>query len=244
MSLGKDVFKLAFQLSPIILTDGIAAEIPGGMLPIIAITEALNFVEGLLSGGNPLDLDSFFANFQPLPGATLVDQQVGTYPFANQAVAANAVIAQPLTISMLMICPVKAPLGYLAKLATFTALQAALVKHNASGGTYTIATPSFIYTNCLMTGMRDASNAPTAQAQIAWQLDFTKPLLTLDQAAAAENALISKITGGTAVNGDPAWSGLEQSVGVPSSLAGPSVVPAASGVAGAGVAGVQGLLGG
>jgi hypothetical protein len=54
MTPGLAVFKLAFQLSPILLCNGIATDIPGGVLPIIAITEASHFVLGLLSGTDTL----------------------------------------------------------------------------------------------------------------------------------------------------------------------------------------------
>lgn len=236
-------FKLAFQLSPIILVDGIAASIPGTMLPIIAITESLNFAVGLLSGGENLELDDFFANFEPMPGGTIIDNQVGHYPFANQAVAANAIIKQPFQISMRMICPVREPFGYATKLATMTALQAALDKHNNSGGTYTIATPAFFYTNCIMTGMRDASSQDSRQAQNAWQLDFEQPLITQVQADQAQNALMSRMSAGTPFDGPPTWSGLAPNVGTTAGLIGSSVVPAASGAAGAGVAGLRGTFG-
>lgn len=235
ISPGLAAYKLTFQLSPIILTGGIAAAIPGGMLPIISITEAINFVDGLLSGGDNLDdLDGFFANFHPLPGASIIDQQIGKYPFANQAVAANAVIRQPLMISMRMICPARDNAGYATKLATMLALQATLSQHNAQGGTYTIATPSFFFVDCVMTGMRDTSNAGTKQPQNTWQLDFEKPLLTLADAQQAQNNLMSQISNGTAISGVPSFSGLGPTVGNPASLAAASLVPAASNPAGAG----------
>lgn len=237
MNPGLAAYKLSFQLSPIIFTNGIASAIPGGMLPIIAITEALNFTEGLLSGGDNINLDDFFANFEPLSGASLVDNQLGKYPFANQAVAANAIIAQPLVISLRMIVPVRNSLGYPTKTATMLALQAAISKHNGSGGTYIVATPSFFYTDCIMTGMRDASSGASKQAQNAWQIDFEKPLLTLAQAQISMNSLMSKISSGAQISGQPAWSGLSPTVGVPPSLAASSVIPAASGAAGAGTAG-------
>jgi hypothetical protein len=238
MSLGYSAFKLSFQISPIILTGGLAQSITGGMLPIISITEALNFVDGLLSGASDLDnLDNFFAQFVPVTGGSLIDNQVGEYPFANQAVAANAIIAQPLKISMRMICPVREAFGYAAKLATIEALQAALAQHNSMGGTYTVATPSFLFTNCIMTGMRDASNGDSAQAQNAWQLDFVQPLLTLQAAQQAQNSLMSQISSGAAINGQPAWSGLPPTVGAPPSLAAPSVIPAAANSVASGVSG-------
>ncbi len=234
VSAGLAAFKLSFQLSPIIFTGGIAAGItaalPGGGLPIILITEALNFTEGLLAGAEDLNLDDFFANFHPLPGSTLIDQQIGKYPFANQAIAANAVIRQPLTISMRMICPARQEAGYALKLATITALQAAFAAHNGSGGTYTVATPSYFYTNCVMNGMRDTSNAQSAQAQNTYQLDFEQPLLTLQDAIQAQNNLMSQITAG--VPSGTTWSGIAPTVGNTSSLGGIGLLPGSSGVAG------------
>jgi hypothetical protein len=240
MSVFSDAWKLAFQLSPIVLTNGIAQNIPGGMLPIIAITEAINFVDGLLSGPENITLDNFFASYQPLPGSTLIDQDIAHYPFANQAVAANAVITKPLAISMLMICPVRLPGGYPLKTATFLALQAALSQHNNSGGTYTIATPAQFYTNCLLMKMSDVTPGDSAQPQTHWQLDFEKPLLTEDQAQQAQNSLMNKISSGTQINGPLAWSGLGPTVGLPPSLATPGLIPAATSTAGAGLSAPQG----
>lgn len=237
-SAGLVAFKLSFQLSPIILTGGIAGAIPGGMLPIVAVTESLNLAFGLLgapSGGD--GLDGFFANFHPQPGSTLIAQRLGEYTFANQAVAANATIADPLVVSMLMIVPARTRGGVAVKLATMMALKATLDQHHQQGGTYTVATPSFFYTDCMMLGMRDVSPAALKQPQVAWQLDFRKPLLTLDQAQQAQNSLMSRITSGGAINGPPAWSGLGPAVGLPPSLAAPSLIPTSSGAAGAGVAG-------
>jgi hypothetical protein len=184
MNVVSAAWKLAFQLSPIILTNGIAENIYGRMLPIIAITESLNFVDGLLSGAD-INMDNFFANYRPLAGGELINNDVGTYPFANQAVAANAIIQNPLRISLEMICPVRLAGGYPAKLAIMTLLQNKLEDHNNKGGTYTIATPGYFYTDCIMTNMRDISNPQSNQAQNTYQLDFMRPLLTLDQAKQA-----------------------------------------------------------
>jgi hypothetical protein len=225
------VFKLGFEISPVILTNGIAENIPGKMLPIVSITEAANFVTGLLDGGSVLSLDNFFAHWVPIPGSTLANNQIGQYPFANQTVAANAIIAQPLQISMRMICPVKTSGGYAAKLVTISALQAALASHNNSGGTYTIATPSFLYTNCVMLGMKDISNGQSKQVQTEWQFDFLQPLVALADAQSALNGLMSKISGGTPISGDPTWS----SIGTPAAT--PSLVPAATPLSGISVGG-------
>lgn len=234
VSPGLVAYKFSFQLSPIILTGGLASGIPGGMLPIIAITEALNFTVGLLSGGSDIGLDEFFANFHPLAGATLISNEIGRYPFANQAVAANALIAQPKNVSMLMICPARGKLGYGAKLATLLALQAALDQHNKSGGTYIVATPSYFYTNCILLRMVDASVGSTKQVQNAWRFDFERPLLTLEEAQQAQSSLMSKITNGTPIDGAPSTTGLTSTVGNASSAVAPTVIPPASGAAGAG----------
>lgn len=236
---GLAIYKLAFQLSPIILQGGVATNISGGMLPIIAVTEALNFPLGLLSGTENIELDDFFANFLPLPGASIADNQIGTYPFANQSVAANALIAQPLTISMLMVVPVRNDFGYAAKLGIMTALQAVLANHNQAGGTYTIVTPSYFYTNCIMVGMRDVSNGASHQAQNAWQMDFVQPLLTLEAAQQAQNSLLSKITNGTQVqgqNGALSWSGVSSNAGITNPAVTPAYIPSSASSLSSGVA--------
>lgn len=233
LSPGLAEFKLSFQICPIFLVGGIASQMPGNTLPIISITQAQDFSFGVLGGSDNIDLDSYFANFQPMPGGTLIDNQVGMYPFANQAVAANAIIAQPLVISMLMLCPVGGATGYFSKLSTMMSLQATLKQHNASEGTYTVITPSFYYTNCIMTNMKDVTGAQTKQVQEAWQLDFFKPLLTLEDAQQAQNNLMSKISSGTAVSGDPPTSfGNDANVGSGIGAVNPSVTPASSSMAG------------
>lgn len=224
---GLVAWKLAFQLSPIVLVNGWAANFPYGMLPIIAITEAANFPLGLLSGGN-VNLDRFFANYQPLPGSSLIEQDVGEYPFANQAVAANAVITRPRTVSMVMVCPAQNRFGYWERLAIITALKEVFDRHNSSGGTYIVATPSYIYTNCLMLRMVDTSVGSTKQPQNAWQIDFRRPLITIEEASAAQSGLINLISSATPIPGNPAnvgWS--SAGIGNASSVLTPGIVPAA-----------------
>ena len=222
---------MAYELSPVIFTNGIASQI-GGALPIILITEALSFIEGALSGGSDLDLDDFFAHFQPLPGSKLASNQYAQVPFANQAVAANARIKQPTSISLRMICPARGDGGWLAKLATMTALQAVIEQHSALGGTYTIATPSYFYTNCVLLDLTDTSNQSSEQPQNTYQWDFWQPLLTLQDALQAQNNLMSQITAGTPISGTPSWTGLSPLTGA-SSLGSIGFVPAATQAAGA-----------
>jgi hypothetical protein len=205
---GLVAFKLACQLSPIILTQGIATGFPFNMLPIIVFTEAANFPLGILGGQSPVDLDSYFANFQPLSGATLIDNQYGTYPLGSQQVAANAVIVQPLRVSLSMLIPVQEPLGYAAKSLTMYAIQAALSSHIAQGGTFTVVTPSYIYTNCLLLALRDISGGATKQSQYEWAWDFFQPLLTANQIAQSQSSLMSQITSAASGSANPGWSGL------------------------------------
>lgn len=213
MSAERTIFQLGYQISPVILTGGIASLIPGGMLPIAAITQAANFGIGLLQGSVNLNLDGFFAQFEPLPGSTLVNNQIGRYPFANQTVAANAIIAQPLNVSLKMVCPANTQGGYISKLMTMTALQTVLASHNASGGTYAVATPSKIYSNCILTSLRDVSSGTGKQVQTEWQWDFEQPLISQADAAQQLSGLMSKISGGLPITGTPSWSGLASSVG-------------------------------
>jgi len=213
ISLGRELFRLGFEVSPIILTGGIASSIPGGMLPIITITEAASFVTDLLNGSVDDTLDNFFAHYRPLPGSSLVDNDIGQYPFANQTVAANATIANPLTISLQMICPVRKAGGYTAKLIAFTALTQVLAMHTAQGGLYTVATPAQIYTNLILRKLHDVSAGQSAQAQHTYQWDFEQPLVTFSAAASAQNSLMSKLSSGTQISGDPTWSGAQTAVG-------------------------------
>jgi hypothetical protein len=233
-SAGQAAFKLAFEISPIMLTGGIALNIPGGMLPLLSISQAASY-SGLISGGVNVDLDDFFANFYPLPGSSLISQQIGHYPFANQTVAANAIIVQPLHISMLMRVPVRDAGGYALKLAQMTSIQNALHQHNVTGGTYTIATPSYFYTNCVFLDMTDVSSGDTLQAQIAYRLDFEQPLISLQAAASVQNLMMSQLTSGVQTTG--ANFGLAPTVGIPPSLAASGIAPSAQTSASAGVAG-------
>ena len=222
-------FKLAYELSPIYLTgnSSTVGNMLGGVLPFIFLTEGINFPLSLITGGQDIELDDFFAHFIPMPGSTLIDTQIATYPFANQDVAANAVIRQPLTVSMRMVCPVRNRLGYAAKIATMMLIKSTLDDHNAHGGTYSILTPSYFYTDCIMTRMSDISGGASAQAQHTWQLDFVQPLITLSAAQdAASQGLMGRLINGGQVT-TSSWSGPEAVIGqsVPGGNFATGVVP-------------------
>lgn len=235
-SLGRTAFQIGYEVSPIILVNGIANSMPGNMLPIIAITQAASFINGLLQGNVNLNPDSYFARFKPITGGTLMANQIGQYPFANQTVAANAMIAQPLNLSMEMICPARQAGDYIVKLATLTALKLALDNHIAQGGYFTVATPGYIYTNMVLIGLRDITGGDTKQAQVHWQWDFQRPLITQAQAQTATNSLMSKLSSflppGTAAGVTPSWSGTASSVGSSVSGATSNIIPASSNMIG------------
>lgn len=231
-SIGRNIFRLGYEISPIILVEGLAKNIPGGMLPIIAITEALNQISSLINSGGGQNLDNFFAHYVPLQGSSLISQQIATYPFANQATAANAVMTTPLGIGMLMHVPIRQKGGYALKFATMNALQYALSYHNANGGLYHIVTSAFLYLNCVMLNMVDVTgNSESHQAQQTFQINFQKPLVTSADAQQAQSSLMSKLTGETPTDGS--WSGTPSTIGAPLSGATPIAVPDASNLTGA-----------
>lgn len=243
---GRNQFALAFQVSPIIFANGIAGELPGSLMPIISITEAQGYDTGLLGNSGPTAaLDSYFASFRPLSGSTLAQNTIGLYPFANQSVAANAIIAEPLQIALLMTCPARGDGGFAARAATMGNLQSQVARHGQLGGTYTVCTPSFIYTDCILTALRDMSGDGDQQAQAAYVWEFVQPLLTLEAAREAQNSLMTKLSNGTYLAGDPpSPSGQQPAVGQPASGQAPSTIPAAQGLKGASAGGApSGTLG-
>jgi hypothetical protein len=196
MSLGSSVYKLTYEKSPIFLNDGIASFIPGGVLPLIAITQAGDIVGQLATGSISTRLDDFWATFFPMPGAKLHNNQIGNYPFANQKTAANAIIFQPLNISMRMNCSPRLQGSMVTRTMISTALKAALDKHNSLGGTYTVITPSYAYFGCILTGFTDITSGESKHQQTDWQLDFIQPLTSTDEAQQVENSVMSKFTSG------------------------------------------------
>lgn len=203
-------FKLAFQVSPILLVDGIAKNIPGGTLPIAAFTEGLSVVDGLLHGEIGFNPSSAW---MPVGGTTLVQQDIGTLNFYNQATAANSVVNKPNRVMMQMIRPASTQDGgYATKSLTFTALKLALDQHNQSGGSYVVMTPAFIYTGCLLRSVIDASgfSDQNKQVQHTWTFEFEQPLLQISQLDAVLGNLMSKFDSGMPSPGGLSWSGIKQ----------------------------------
>ena len=192
-TVARDGYDLAFQISPIILTGG---ELGPLYIPIIALqSQQLAFAQGALTSGQ-IGLEDFYARYLPIPGGTVINNTIGSYPFANRQVASNAIIEQPKNISLRMIAPVRDLGGYMSKLAIFTSLQKSLEAHNRAGGTYIVMTPSFIYTDCVFLTMTDITGEDTNQKQVEWQLDFIKPLISSSDALAAFGRQMGAIAGG------------------------------------------------
>jgi len=189
----RDLYKFLFEKCPIFLTGG-EYDFPMPIIGLVGQLAALG--QGILTNG-ALTFDDFYADFLPLPGSNVINNAIATYPFANQQVAANAIIEQPKNISLIMIAPVRDTGGYLTKLAIFTALQTALQNHNNAGGSYTILTPAYPYFNCVMSSMTDITDGDTKQRQVQWQIDFVKPLISIADATAAFSNQMSKISNGS-----------------------------------------------
>ena len=199
--------RLAFEISPIIFTNGIAGN-SYGALPIVAVTQQAGAARnGVLNGEIATSLDEYFAHFSPVPGGKLANFSFGQFPFANQQVAANAVIFEPLTIALKMSIPVQQTSGYVTKFLTMLALQSILRQHAQLGGTYTIVTPAGIWPNCLLASLTDISQGASPAPQNTWQWDFIQPLITLQQAQGAQNTFMSNYSAGVQMSGSLAAPG-------------------------------------
>lgn len=223
LTAGQVQFQYLYQVAPIILLGGIASQLPGGGQSIFSTLQA-SLQGSILSQGVGNSLDAY-VQFIPGAGATLIDNDIGEYPFANQATAANAIITKSLVISYRMIFPATvANGGYAAKQAAMTSLQQTLFQHNLLGGLYACATPSFLWDSCVMRMMRDVSppvSLQETQVQVEWELDFEQPLVTQAQAQQQYNTLLSKINSGTSItpggDGIISNSGQQASAGNPGS---------------------------
>ncbi|HDG1722364.1 TPA: hypothetical protein PFE21_003678 [Kluyvera ascorbata] len=215
MAFTRELYRLGFEISPVILCEGIAQAIPGGMLPIVALTQSASFVTGLLSGASNLtNMDKYFCHWRAAQGGTMLDYEIGRYPLANQTVAANALLAMPLQISLLMDAPVNENTGAMTKLVSHSALQATLQAHANLGGTFIVATPALIYSGCILKSVRDVTGGggsdPTPQRQWLWS--FEQPLVSEKQSDRAVNTFLNKIGAGDKIT-DGAWTSTANALG-------------------------------
>lgn len=202
-------FQRNFQIAPIILVNGIAANLPNGVMTILSLTEGSEVVYS--------DVNQYFAQFKPMPGSTLEEWQIAEYPFASLNMAANAMIQMPLRISMLMLCPARDLYqNYVSKQSTITNMKSRLDQHILAGGTFTVATPSFTYSGCLLTALRDVSSSEGKQVQSAYQWDFVQPLITANQNAnPTQNGLYNQFTNGLPTSSVLSNSGVSNNIGAP-----------------------------
>lgn len=215
-----DDFTLKYSVSPIILKGGLA-NLQGGPIPIVYFTTGGSIRSLQIAALS--DLNNLI-KFEPLPGSTLIDQQAATGPAANQQVASNATVTQPLGVSLLMTAPATPLFPFGTKQGVLTHMQKALAQHNALGGLYTVATPSYIWDNTILLRITDVSGGDTKQRQVQWRWDFTQPLVTIDQVQGALNGLMQKFNDGTPPGSTPGGSpGL--SVGQPTNLLLTGTVP-------------------
>jgi len=139
-----------------------------------------------------------------LPGGSLIENEIAHYPLANQAVAANAVITNPLKVSLEMLVPSDDQVPFSLRQTIMTALKSVLDQHTALGGYYTVYTPAYIYNNCLLESLTDNSeDGGGEQPQNRWIWTFEQPLLTVQQAQAAQSQAAARLTNGSFTSGDP-----------------------------------------
>jgi len=200
-------FKRAYQLAPILLTGGIAANLPNGQMTVLTLTEGTD-------SPNYSDDSQYFAHFKPLPGGTLVDFTAAEYPFASMNMAANAMLQNALKLSLHMDCPARTgALSYPSIQAIITRIRQQLTAHILAGGSFTVATPGNIYENCLLLALRDVSSAGDRKVQGAFQWDFVQPLITQQAATKSFNNLYTKLANGLPVPNPPTNSGLSTVIG-------------------------------
>ena len=209
MSSGLSQFALSYVISPIFFTGGIAQNTQEGSLSILSITQGGGNIpdsSAMQAVATPDSYNDYFAHFDFPAGSTMVDFSYGQFPFANQYVAANAVIFQPIKTTLLMHCPWRQAGDAQNKNAIMAALQSAINQHANLGGTYTILTPSLVYTDMLLSGpLRDVSapSGSSSQRQFTWQWDFYQPLITLAEANLAQNSQTRAISNNLPIPGDP-----------------------------------------
>lgn len=216
-------FALKYEISPIILNEGLATQLAnagaGASMSILALTEGSS-TASFANSQNNYDLSQYFAHFKVLPGGTLQEWQIAEYPFASLQMAANAQIQMPLHVSLMMLCPAqswntkqKYNLGFTNKTAKFASIKTQLDAHMALGGTFTVVTPAYTYINALLVKLTDVTSSSDKQVQAAWQWDFVQPLVTQQAALQSFNAQYGKLAGQTPVSNPPETAAVSNVVG-------------------------------
>ena len=150
------------------------------------------------------NLDEAFGAFTVIPGGTLCVNTVPKYPLASMTMAANAIVREPINVSLVWDTPMRGPNAWDVKLTTMQALKAMLDQHNNLGGTYTVMTPAYYYDNLILTALTDNSRGGNPLPQNAWRFDFERPMIVTEQDATLDqNMVTSKMAGGVKTDGLP-----------------------------------------
>jgi hypothetical protein len=230
------LYKLRYQVAPIILTGGIAQTVPGGMISMLASSNPQMILEPLYSQGVQQDfldafspsqssaagtvgtinsqgvLDDAFGAFNVLAGGTLCAQTVPKYPLADMTMAANAIVRDPLTLSLIWDAPMRgfqthpSISAWDIKLSTMLALKGMLDRHNNLGGLYSVMTPAFYYENLILVALTDNSRGGNPLPQNAWRFDFERPMVVnltdlKSIGYGAPNMMMRKLIAGTPSTG-------------------------------------------
>lgn len=175
-------------------------------------TELVGTLNGLISGAvrgnvNLPDLDNTWCHWQNSTKNTLINNSISQYPYANQTVAANALVTQSPSISMQMVCPPRGSGAMLAKILTIQSLISLLNKHCQLGGYFNIITPGQFYTKMLLTSVTDSSPDATSQPASQYTFQFTRPLTQKNEAAQKMSTLMTKASDGMPSIGDVGSTG-------------------------------------
>jgi hypothetical protein len=220
-------YKVRYQIAPIVLIAGIAQNIPGGMMSILGLSNpnllplglqgqanllsALNIANANVAGtaGNATNFTNFddaFGAFTVMPGGTLCANTVPKYPLADMTLAANAIVRDPITVSLIWDTPMRGINAWDVKLATMQALKATLDLHNNMGGRYGVMTPAFYYDNLILTSLTDNSRGGSPLPQNAWRFDFERPMVIattdITGLTGAQSILVGKLTAGLPTTGN------------------------------------------
>lgn len=264
------IYKLRYQVAPIILTGGIAGQVPGGMISMLAGTNPemilrplfaegaaqRNLIDALFApgssqagtigsiiadpgGSGPIVLDDAFGAFNVLAGGTLCAQTVPKYPLADMTMAANAIVREPLTLSLIWDAPMRgfqfnpSLSAWDVKLMVMQALKGMLDRHNNMGGLYSVMTPAFYYENLILTSLTDNSRGGNPLPQNAWRFDFERPMVVNQTdlntiGYGAPNIQMWKLTNGVPLTGQLSGHNIPA---VDSSTSNPPLVPGSGEIA-------------
>lgn len=153
--------KKAFKTSPLGAEVNIEASIVqfSGLLNLIPSLSQFTFFYGLSQNPNPIS-------------------QWGTvkFPYANRQIASNSAVKQPTQIGLTIQNEMEGVGGLSLAIAKMQGLRVVLDNYQASGGTFTILTPSQLYKGCVYVNLQDDN---PQQAGQTFSIVFENILTTL-----------------------------------------------------------------